>query len=430
MIILRLLLLVSLLMFTGEVVFAQSDKDQPVFNRYKEVEGFVSVKIQEIRAEGKRVTSDDVDGLEEKKRALARKYANEILAAGKPTGSERYYLGLLFFLAEDTGKSLDLMKDFLSQYPHNATGELIQMARSYCLILSARKQLPDDAEKYYQAWINGDPVIKSRQPKLENVLSIALFKKQQYDKAIRYGQEAFDLLKTYEPRTIREKRDVEQLYVNLVEVLALSYKKSKKDDLALSLLAEARARAFTIPSANLYRKVMEFVKSSSFSEKKLMQKIESYEAASPAPEIAIVDWIGQEPTKFEQLRGKVVLLDFWATWCGPCIATFPRLRGLHKKYKDKGFVIVGVTELYGSGDGKPMSKLEELDYLNEFKRKYDLPYPFAIAEDGQDASKYGINAYPTTFLLDRKGVVRYIGVGAGGEEAENLESMINKIIKE
>jgi len=175
---------------------------------------------------------------------------------------------------------------------------------------------------------------------------------------------------------------------------------------------------------------MEFVKGSSFSEKKLMQKIESYEAASPAPEIAIVDWIGQEPTKFEQLRGKVVLLDFWATWCGPCIATFPRLRGLHKKYKDKGFVIVGVTELYGSGDGKPMSKLEELDYLNEFKRKYDLPYPFAIAEDGQDASKYGINAYPTTFLLDRKGVVRYIGVGAGGEEAENLESMINKIIRE
>ncbi|NDD63164.1 MAG: TlpA family protein disulfide reductase [Acidobacteria bacterium] len=425
-----MLLLVSLSMFTSGIIFAQSDKDQPVFNRYKEVEGFVSARMREMRAEGKRVTSDDVDGLEGKKRALARKYASEILAAGNPAGSERYYLGLLLFLAEDTNKSLDVMKDFLSQYPENAGGELIQMARSYCLILSSRKQLPDDAEKYYLAWVNGDPLIKSRQPMMENVLSVALFKKQQYDKAIRYGQEAFDLLKTYEPRTIREKRDVEQLYVNLVEVLALSYKKSKKDDLALSLLAEARARAFTIPSANLYRKVMEFVKGSSFSEKKLMQKIESYDAASPAPEIEIADWIGQEPTKFEQLRGKVVLLDFWATWCGPCIATFPRLRGLHKKYKDKGLVIVGVTELYGSGDGKPMSKLEELDYLNEFKRKYDLPYPFAIAEDGQDASKYGINAYPTTFLLDRKGVVRYIGVGAGGEESENLESMIKKIVKE
>jgi thiol-disulfide isomerase/thioredoxin len=144
----------------------------------------------------------------------------------------------------------------------------------------------------------------------------------------------------------------------------------------------------------------------------------------------MLDWIGHEPLKFEELRGKVVLLDFWATWCGPCIATFPRLRGLHNKYKDKGLIIVGVTELYGDVDGKRMSKLEEMAYLSEFKRKHDLPYPFAIAEDGQDASKYGISAYPTTFLLDRKGVVRYIGVGAGGEEAYNLESMISKVIKE
>jgi len=77
-----------------------------------------------------------------------------------------------------------------------------------------------------------------------------------------------------------------------------------------------------------------------------------------------------------------------------------------------------------------MTPLQELDYLNEFKAKYKLPYPFAIAGRGEDRMKYGINAYPTTVLLDRRGVVRYIGIGAGTAESENLEEMIEKVLKE
>jgi thiol-disulfide isomerase/thioredoxin len=130
------------------------------------------------------------------------------------------------------------------------------------------------------------------------------------------------------------------------------------------------------------------------------------------------------------MRGKVVLLDFWATWCGPCIATFPRLREWHKKYSGDGFTIIGVTQFYGKADGKPMSDLQELDYLGEFKKKHKLPYGFAVSKRGEDSSKYDINAYPTTVLLDRKGVIRYIGIGAGLEESQNLEDMIKKVMKE
>jgi thiol-disulfide isomerase/thioredoxin len=426
----RLFFTLQLALLIATITLAQSAPDRPVYNCYLKVERYVESQTQEMRNQGKRVTSDDLRNLEEKKKSLAKKYANEIIAQGSPVGDERYYLGLLFLFADDTTRAHAVMKDFLSQYPNHANGEILQMARSYGVILSARKQLVDEAEMFYTTWINGEPALKSRQPMLENVLAVALFKKQQYGRAIRYGQEAFDLLSTFQSRTIREKRQLEELYANLVEVLALSYKKTKKEDLAFNILAEARARALTIPSANLYRKVMEFVNGSSFSEKKLMQKIESYTNVNPVPEIEFIDWIGQEPITFEQLRGKVVLLDFWATWCGPCISTFPRLRGLHKKYQEKGFVIVGVTQLYGNSDGKPMSKLEEIDYLNEFRRRYELPYPFAIAESGEEAIKYGINAYPTTFLLDRQGVVRYIGIGAGGEEADNLESLIKKLITE
>jgi thiol-disulfide isomerase/thioredoxin len=218
--------------------------------------------------------------------------------------------------------------------------------------------------------------------------------------------------------------------MNLVGVLAMSYRRSKNSDKALSVLAEARAESFAIPSASLYRKVMDFVEGSGFSEKKLMQKVESYPAADPAPDMGIIEWLGSEPVELNSLRGKVVLLDFWATWCGPCIATFPRLRNWHKKYAGSDFVLIGVTQYYGEQGGKKMSPLLEFDFLKEFKDKHKLPYPFAIAKPTEAMMKYGINAYPTTVLLDRAGVVRYIGIGAGMEESENLEEMIEKVLKE
>jgi peroxiredoxin len=77
-----------------------------------------------------------------------------------------------------------------------------------------------------------------------------------------------------------------------------------------------------------------------------------------------------------------------------------------------------------------MTKLLELDYLRAFREKYKLPYTFAVSQTGEAASKYGIAAYPTTVLLDRNGVVRYIGIGAGTEESENLESSIKKVLAE
>jgi len=175
---------------------------------------------------------------------------------------------------------------------------------------------------------------------------------------------------------------------------------------------------------------MDIVGGSGFSEKKLMQKVESYKTAEPAPELTVQEWVGREPVTMESLRGKVVLLDFWATWCGPCIYTFPRLRGWHEKYSSSGFEIIGVTQYYGNADGKPMTPLQELDFLGEFKKKYKLPYGFAVSKFGEDNAKFDVNAYPTTILLDRYGIVRYIGIGAGAEESENLEDMIKKLLKE
>jgi thiol-disulfide isomerase/thioredoxin len=421
------LFVICVCLFTKPV----SGQARPVVSLFNEIEDYVSVRSRELASAGKRVDAAKRDELEGDRSELAAKYAVEVAARKDLAKGDIYYLGRLYGAAGNEVKLLETMKRFLAEMAPQTTGEMIQSARGIIVVqASQKKDLLPDAEATFDLWRNGTPMNKNQMPTLQNYLAAGYYRAGQYDLAVKHAQEAFDLLKTFKAKTVAEKRSREQIYMNLIEVLAMSYRKSKNSDKALSVLAEARAESFAIPSAGLYRKVMDFVDGSGFSEKKLMQRVESYSSADPAPEMKFKEWIGHDPIALEYFRGRVVLLDFWATWCGPCISTFPRLRSWYKKYGGDDFIIVGVTQYYGQQDGKKMTPLQELDFLNEFRAKYKLPYPFAIAESSEAPMKYGISAYPTTILLDRKGVVRYIGIGSGVEESENLEDMIKKVISE
>jgi len=422
-----------LVFMPGAALFAQTQAEvKSPRELHLEIESYIVSKSRELAGQGKRLDVEKRDELVRDRKLLAEKYAAEVSLRADLKETDFYYLALLYVAAEENLKTIETMKKFIAQYPPDSQeeGDLFQSARSHIVILSTRRRQMAEAEQFYQMWLKGTPFVKTQQPMLEQILAVGFFKDGQYGQAIKYGQNAFDLLKTLEAVNIREKREKEQIYVNLVEVLALSYQKDRNSEKALNILAEARARSFTLPSASLYRKVMSFVAGSGFTEKNLMQKLESYAAAEPAPELKIVEWIGQEPATLKSLRGKIVLLDFWATWCVPCIATFPRLRDWHKKYGGNDFVILGVTKYYGRADAKPLTPLQEFDFLGEFKQKHKLPYDLVITDQGEDSLKYGIAAYPTTVLLDRNGVVRYIGIGSGLEESENLEEMIKKLLRE
>ncbi len=397
---------------------------------YQEIEGYDAEQRALLSSKGKRYDAEARDDIARGKKALAKKYAAELEARPDLKEKDFYFLGRMHSVADNDKKVLESMQKFLAEYPATAKGDMVQSALGFVIVASSRAKQMEIAEVAFERWTTGEPLVKSQQPALQDYLATGYFKSGQYEQAIGHAQGAFDLLKTLEAKTLQEKRTREQVYMNLVEVLALGYKKNKNSEMSLSVLAEARAQSFTLPSANLYRKVMDFVEGGGFSEKKLMQKVESYTKADPAPEMKFVEWLGQEPASLEQLRGKVVLLDFWATWCGPCIATFPRLRGWHKKYAGNDFLIIGVTQYYGQHAGKKLSPLQELEFLGEFKEKYKLPYGFAISNTGEAGAKYGITVYPTTVLLDRNGVVRYIGTGSGAEESENLEDMIKKVLSE
>lgn len=119
---------------------------------------------------------------------------------------------------------------------------------------------------------------------------------------------------------------------------------------------------------------------------------------SKAPDFLLRDTKGQA-TSLAALKGKVVLVCFWATWCPPCRAEIPSLDRLYKDYKDRGFMVVGI------------STDRSAEYVKDFLKTHPVGFPMLMDSDTRVSRQYGVFSMPTSFLLDRKGIIikRYIG---------------------
>lgn len=134
----------------------------------------------------------------------------------------------------------------------------------------------------------------------------------------------------------------------------------------------------------------------------------------PAPEWSLTDLEGK-PVGTEALKGKVVVVDFWATWCGPCVHEIPGYVALQKKYADKGLVIVGLSvDQRGEAAVKP------------FAKKMNINYPLALATPEVVEAFGPVEAIPTTLLIDRDGKIRHRKVGA--MDREEYEKLILSVL--
>jgi thiol-disulfide isomerase/thioredoxin len=142
------------------------------------------------------------------------------------------------------------------------------------------------------------------------------------------------------------------------------------------------------------------------------------ERNSPAPEFTGTgQWLNSPPLTMQQLRGKVVLVDFWTYTCINCIDTLPYVEGWYQKYKDQGLVVVGVhTPEY------PIER--DAGKLGEAIKKYGLTYPVVQDNDYATWNAYGNQYWPATYLIDKKGRVVYSHFGEGDYEV--TEAAIRK----
>lgn len=131
------------------------------------------------------------------------------------------------------------------------------------------------------------------------------------------------------------------------------------------------------------------------------------------PALHVSDWINGE-VKPADLKGKVVVLDFYATWCGPCMMAIPHNNEMLKKYQSQGLAIIGVCT---SGRGQ--------EVFASNAKEHSIEYPAARDPDLKSQDAWAVHYYPTYAVIDRKGVVRAVGL-----QPQHVEAVVEKLLAE
>jgi cytochrome c biogenesis protein CcmG, thiol:disulfide interchange protein DsbE len=125
-----------------------------------------------------------------------------------------------------------------------------------------------------------------------------------------------------------------------------------------------------------------------------------------------------DPVELSPLRGKVVYLDFWASWCVPCRQSFPWMNELQKRYADRGLTIIAVNLDHERADAE------------KFLRRLPPGFQIRFDPDGDWARRFGVQGMPTSVLLDRNGQSRFTHIGFRAADAVQYEQQIQQLLLE
>jgi len=455
-----LVVVVSAAAQSGRVVKTAATDERPVKELFDEANNYRRLKYEEFEKKKIGVSKFLREQTEKEQKQLAARLAATAEERKNLTPDDIYYLGLLHWIAANYDRASEAVTRFLGQ--DERTPERTQAARALLVVVAAKQKRFDESIATLAEYQKSEPRKPSETLRMNSELAKALLAEKRSAAAIPYAEEAFAVARTLVADPTLRSVGLDMVYDNAM--LAFEANRfSGNIDGAEKTLEQLRLTAASLGNSIFYfygadklityrietgrkplaletylsmliaaTKELPLEGQRNDAIKRLRDREKHYKLlGEPAPEFATVDkWIPGTPVKVADLKGKVVLIDFWATWCAPCFDAFPALTEWHSEFRDQGFEVIGFTRYYGRGEGRPVTEPEEIAFLERFKTKYKLPYDFVVGKDQSTQILYGATALPTAVLLDRKGVVRYIEAGTSTSRLVEMREMILKLLAE
>lgn len=437
-----------------------SGGDRTVKELFEEANAYRKIKFEEFEAKKVPVSERLRLQTEKEQKQLAARFAAAASARTSPTTDDVYYLALLFWISDNLDGTSDTLRRYLAD--SERTPERSQTSRSLLTVIAAKQKRFDDAEASLEDYRKNEPKRPSEMLRMNSELAKGYLTAGEAPKAVPHAREAFGISRSLISDPAMRSVGLDLVYDNAMVLFdaqrqtndvagaegTLEGLRKTAADLGNSLyffqaadkLITYRIETGRKPLAMETYQTMLAAAGADLplegQRKDAIQRLRKRERhyvllGEAAPELVAVDkWFPGTPAKLADLKGKVILIDFWATWCAPCFEAFPSLIEWHNDLADDGLVILGFTRYYGRDESRPVDETGEIAFLERFKTKQKLPYDFVVGKDQSTQILYGATALPTAVLIDRKGIIRYIEPGTSSSRLVEMREMIMKLLAE
>lgn len=444
----------------GPALESAATRDKSVKELFEEANGYIRQKVAEFDAKKVPFSESLFTRTKIDQRQLAAKYAAAASARTALSADDHYYLGMLHWIAENLDGTEKALKTFVISETDDAARR--QTARSVLIVVLAKQAKVAEAENHLAEYNKTEPTKLTERSRIGSEMAKAYQKNKDFERMAPHAETAYESAKALLSNAASRARGLDEI-LDAAMLVFESHRDSADRKKADAALDDMRVTAAQIGSASFYyyavdqkiRYLIEtgrkpaglalYVSAKTDVERELLPRSAAADVAarlqrrevhykllgSTAPELPLPDqWFPGTTKTLAQMRGKVVLLDFWATWCTPCFEAFPALSEWHNDFQRDGLEILGVTRYYGEAGGEQLTPAAEIAYLKKFRQDERLPYDFVVMKGQSAQFLYGATALPTAVLIDRKGVVRYIEAGTSSARIAQLREMTLKLLAE